>query len=65
MQAKGVIETAKIIANTTNAILTTVEGIKVIAVSYLPPVVKYPIKCAIFFAQIYVYIYYIIKIFFH
>ena len=45
-------ETAVNITNSTNPYVATVNGIKIVTLACLPPNIKYPVKCAILFAQI-------------
>lgn len=57
LQTRSLTETAKLVTNSTNPISNIFTRTKLVFTVCLPPNIKYPIKCAIFFAQLRVCIY--------
>ena len=52
LQTRGLTETAKLVTNSTSPISTIFTRTKLVFTACFPPNIKYPAKCAIFFAQL-------------
>jgi hypothetical protein len=57
VQSQRFAVTAETLSNSTNPVSAAISGIKLISDVCLPPNIKYPLKCAVLFAQIGISIY--------